>query len=286
MSFGSTRDKARFFLLAAVVLAFFVFTLLREAEEGNLRSFLGFHSFSDGGSEGGSPQGSIVEQSSERGDTSEISAPTSEEPPYAFSSSRPIEPPVQSAESVYIKVPFTSQAPYGVWDVIHEETCEEAAILMARAWMYDLPLTKENVEYELQKIVQWENLNFGTFENTSAAETALIAKRIYGMDARLIDRPTIDDIKRELRNNSVIAMGLAGRELQNPHFTPPGPVYHMIVIRGYDANGFFANDPGTYRGENFYYPFNIIEEAAHDWSGSQTTLSSSPARAIVFSKNE
>lgn len=253
MSFGSTRDTARFFLLAAVALAFFVFT---------------------------------VERGSERGDTSEIPLPPSQEPPYALSSPMPAKPPVQSAESVYIKVPFTSQAPYGVWDILHEETCEEAAVLMARAWMYDLPLTKENVEYELQRIVRWENLNFGTFENTSAAETALIAKHIYGMDARLIDRPTIDDVKRELRNNSIVVMGFAGRELQNPYFTPPGPSYHVIVIHGYDANGFFTNDPGTIRGENFYYSFENIERSAHDWNGSPATLLTSPARAIVFSKGE
>ena len=91
-------------------------------------------------------------------------------------------------------------------------------------------------------------------------------------------------MKREIVEGNLIVMGMAGRLLGNPHFKAPGPVYHMLVIKGYDETGFFTNDPGTMYGVNFYYPYEILMNAAHDWTGVEEEIYTSPAVALIISK--
>ncbi|KKR45570.1 MAG: hypothetical protein UT82_C0026G0013, partial [Parcubacteria group bacterium GW2011_GWB1_40_14] len=79
---------------------------------------------------------------------------------------------------------------------------------------------------------------------------------------------TVDTIKRELAAGNPIIVPAAGRELGNPYFTSPGPLYHMLVIRGYTSDDkFITNDPGTRRGEEYTYKFDILMNAIHDWNG-------------------
>jgi len=59
----------------------------------------------------------------------------------------------------------------------------------------------------------------------------------------------------------------AGRELGNPNFTDPGPLYHMLVVRGYTENNFITNDVGTRKGENYQYKYDVLMNAIHDWNG-------------------
>lgn len=183
-----------------------------------------------------------------------------------------------------IEIGFTSQAPYGVWDEIHKETCEEAVTVMVYAWLNGISMTSDFAEKEILKLVQWQKKNFGFFEDTKAEMTAKVAEKVYGIKSEIIYNPTIEQIKKEIDKGNSVAIGMAGKKLNNPYFKPPGPVYHMLLFRGYNSEGFFVNDPGTRRGEGFFYTFENIQEAAHDWSGSEETLLNSPPVAIVFSK--
>lgn len=189
------------------------------------------------------------------------------------------------SNGVKIEVPFTSQAPYGVWDSIHEEACEEASIIMANVWAKDISsLSREYAEVEIQKLVKWQNDNFGYFESTTAKQTAEMAEKFYGLNYRLIENPTIEDLKNELREGNVVVMGMAGRELGNPHFTSPGPLYHMLLIKGFDKTGFITNDPGTKYGGDYHYSFSTLMSSARDWRGGKIgTITKLPV-AIVFSK--
>jgi hypothetical protein len=40
----------------------------------------------------------------------------------------------------------------------------------------------------------------------------------------------------------------------------------MLVIVGYDSNGFITNDPGTRKGEGYRYSFATLMAAIHDWN--------------------
>lgn len=188
---------------------------------------------------------------------------------------------------ISINVPFVSQAPYRVWDYFHNESCEEASIVTVYAWTLGRPLTAFEIETELHKLADWERENFGKFEDTNARETAQMAEAVYGLKSRLITYPKVDDLKQELAKGNIIVMGMAGQLLENPYYTPPGPPYHMIVLRGYNDKGFFANDPGTNQiGNNFFFSNENIMESAHDWTGSKATIESGIPVALIFSKNQ
>ena len=57
-----------------------------------------------------------------------------------------------------------------------------------------------------------------------------------------------------------------GKALPNPYFRNGGPVYHALIIRGYTADAFITNDPGTRSGENFLYAYDTLLHAIHDWN--------------------
>jgi len=54
--------------------------------------------------------------------------------------------------------------------------------------------------------------------------------------------------------------------LNNPNFKQPGPIYHMLVIKGYNSWEFITNDPGTRKGNSFKYPYSTLINAVHDWN--------------------
>ena len=62
-------------------------------------------------------------------------------------------------------------------------------------------------------------------------------------------------------------MPAAGELLDNPHFKSP-PLYHMLVVRGFDSHQdiFITNDPGTRRGESYAYNRQKLFAAIHDWN--------------------
>ena len=169
-----------------------------------------------------------------------------------------------------LAVPFTSQAPFAVWDEMHGEACEEASIYMI-AEFYKGTVGKIDptvADAELYRLVAIENETFGYFEDTTAAETARLAKIAYGFSrVDLIENPTADQIKALIASGHPVIVPAAGRQLNNPNFTGDGPPYHMIVLRGYTETQFISNDPGTRRGEEYVYSVETIMTAMHDWNG-------------------
>jgi hypothetical protein len=195
------------------------------------------------------------------------------------------DPSFVSNSSNTIEVPFTSQAPYGVWDKVHNEACEEANVVMAYAWIKGIALTPEFAEGEIQRLTRWGLGKFNSYD-TTAGQTALMAKEVYGINSKIIQAPSVEEIKVELNKGNIIVAGMAGKLLENHHYRSPGPLYHMLLIKGYDDTGFITNDPGTKYGQGFHFSYNNIMQAAHDWSGLAETLLASPAVIIIFSKNQ
>ena len=212
-----------------------------------------------------------------------IHGPTSS-PTSITTSSRPPVPTLITSSTHMIAVPFSPQAPTGNWDAVHEEMCEEVTIIMAHAWVNGIALSPAFTEGEIQKLVAWENKNFGTYIDTSARQTAQMAQAIYGLHTSIVDNPTVDQIKKQIDNGNIVIMGMAGRMLHNPNYTGAGPLYHMLLIKGYDATGFITNDDGTRNGNSYHYSYTTLMAAAHDWSGDAASLTSNPSAAIVVSK--
>ncbi len=170
-------------------------------------------------------------------------------------------------DKILINMPFTTQSPFANWDELHEEACEEASLIMLRHYKNNTAIeSKEKAEEEILELVNFENEN-GHKVDVTVSELAQIARKKYNMTSgRVKTNATIEDIKREIASGRPVIIPAAGKLLENPNFRSGGPVYHMFVLKGYDKDGFIANDPGTRKGEGFRYSFDIISSAMHDWN--------------------
>ncbi len=165
-----------------------------------------------------------------------------------------------------LKVPFTTQAPAAVWDPLHEEACEEASLLMVYYYRTGQKFASPvEADAQIKKLVTWQEVNGYKVDLTAEELVAVAAGYLKLKSGRVIDNPTVDQLKAELDAGRPLIVPAAGRLLSNPYFTPPGPIYHMLVLKSYDQTGFIVNDPGTRRGESYHYSFDRIMTAMHDW---------------------
>jgi len=198
---------------------------------------------------------------------------------------------VRRQPTIIHSVPFTSQAPYAEWrNPIFEYGCEEASMIMAVRWAQGKPLTKKYARDEMVKIAAYEKKNYGFFEDTSAGDTAKLIREYFGTTSvSLKEDITVDDIIAELKKGNILIIPVHGQRVKNPYYTPPGPLEHMMVVRGYDQNTreVIVNDPGTRRGEGFRYPRDVFERAIQDYpSGFKEPIREVRKVMIVISKEK
>lgn len=192
-------------------------------------------------------------------------------PPQVAAATPTKSQPVAVAElpaEINLAVPFTPQAPHANWSPPYKELCEEASVLMAMSYINKQKIpTPEFANAELLKIRDFEVKRFGYYEDTTIEETAVIIREYYKYNrVKVLANPTVENIKQAVAGGQLVIVPAAGRLLGNPYFTPPGPLYHMIVIKGYTKDGrFIVNDPGTRRGADYIYSANTIMNALHDW---------------------
>jgi hypothetical protein len=171
-------------------------------------------------------------------------------------------------DKVFIKVPFTSQAPFAIWDEKHEEACEEASLIMIKYYLDKKALNKDIAEKEIQDMIKFEIKKYGDYKDSDAGETMKLADDFYGIkNLKVIYNFKAEDIKKYLAKNNPIIIPAAGRELGNPNFTAPGPLYHNLVLVGYEGNTIITNDPGTRKGEGYKYDVEVLYKAIHDFPG-------------------
>lgn len=176
-----------------------------------------------------------------------------------------VEKSLPSQASIY--VPFQVQAPNANWDATHEEACEETSLIMVYHAQTDTKISG-NGETEILKMIEYESTN-DIKPDVTVTELEAIAVDYLGLKTgRVVTDATVDDIKREIASGRPVIVPAAGKVLPNPNFRNGGPLYHMLVVKGYDANGFITNDPGTRNGEGFRYTFDSLFNAIHDWDAS------------------
>ena len=191
-----------------------------------------------------------------------------------------MEPPSE----INLDVPFYPQAPDADWGMPWQEACEEAAIILAYYYASDQPLTKEKFKEEIRGLVEWQNEHFGSYEHTNIEQTAQMIREYFDYPIlEIVDNPTIDQIKQAVSQGHPVVAPFAGRQLGNPFYTGEGPLYHMMVIKGYDEKRFITNDVGTKRGHNFIYPYKTIMSAMHEWHDTDINLGAK--KVIVLNSN-
>jgi hypothetical protein len=175
---------------------------------------------------------------------------------------------VELPKIVNHSVPFTSQAPLGDWKLPYQEACEEASLMMATHYLLNKGgFTTQSANRELRSLLAFVE-NEGYAIDITAEETVEVARRYYGdsIEVEAVYDFDVVDIKTILADGGLVIMPFSGRQLPNPHFRAPGPLYHMLVVKGYNDTGFITNDPGTKFGANFTYSYDAIMHANHDWN--------------------
>lgn len=171
---------------------------------------------------------------------------------------------------VNLAVPFLAQAPKQNWNMPYQEACEEASMIMVNAFYQGrtTPFSAEEGDKAILDLVAFEEAR-GLKPDLTAAEVMETMNRKWEFDTVLTRIPvTVDSIKRALANGYPVIIPVDGKALKNPRFRNGGPLYHMLVIKGYVGDQYWiTNDPGTKFGADFTYPIDHLVSVAHDWNG-------------------
>ncbi len=158
------------------------------------------------------------------------------------------------------------------------------SLIMVHHFLAGTGLTREQAEQEIQAMVHWET-EHGYPQDVTVAELGAIAQQYYGYTPRVIEDPTLEDLKQLLAGGSPVIVPAAGRDLGNPYFSGEGPWYHMLVLTGYGWWDFVTNDPGTKRGEGYAYDFETLLRAIHDWTGIKEEIRKGRSAVLVLEKS-
>ncbi|MFH0780275.1 MAG: C39 family peptidase [Parcubacteria group bacterium] len=167
-------------------------------------------------------------------------------------------------EKINWPVAFAPQAPTGNWSLPYQETCEEASLILADKYFKNEKLDNAVMDSELLKLVKWETKTFGYYTDTNVEQVKQMAEQYFNLKAEISSDVSIENMKKQLAAGNLIIAPFAGRLLHNPNYSGMGPIYHFMLIRGYDEKYFYTNDVGTRKGDNYKYDYATIINAIHD----------------------
>ena len=157
---------------------------------------------------------------------------------------------------------------------------------MVKYYLDGKELSPQIAENEIQSLKEYQMKKYGRFEDSDMKELAQIASDFYGLDnLKVVYDFSVQDVKKELAKKNPIIVPTAGRQLGNPFFTQPGPLYHNLVLVGYDGNKIITNDPGTKRGEGFEYDINVLFASIHDFPGDKNKITQGRKAMIIIDQN-
>jgi hypothetical protein len=185
-----------------------------------------------------------------------------------YENSKPREDIVTPAK-VLIDIPFLAQAPTANWDDPRQQDgCEEASLLMAHLWLTGQTMTVKQAEAEIIAMSDWQEEKYGEFVDRSMTDTGKMFADYYNHTNYEIKRGiTAEDIKQELALGNIVIVPTNGQILDNPNYTAPGPITHMLPVIGYDDNAgvFITNDPGTRNGKQFKFEYDRLIDSIYDY---------------------
>jgi hypothetical protein len=187
--------------------------------------------------------------------------------------------------TVILQVPFSTQAPNDSWS--RNEDCEETSITMANAFLTGTTedkLPPDAAQTAINNLKAWENANLGYNANTGVEATTKMAEGAFGLTITQIQNFTEADLKTALDENYPILLPINAKLLDNAQYANGGPIYHMIVLRGYKGDTFIVNDPGTTGGDGNEYPFSVLQNASADWNEATNSIDPTRKFALVVSK--
>lgn len=188
-----------------------------------------------------------------------------------------------------IKTAFIQQAPEKNWGLPWQDTCEEGALLTVFYYYQKTTPSLTDQKAAILAMLDYENSqNFPIDINLS--QMAQVAQNYLHLLPKIIDHPTIDQIKQSIAADVPVIVPANGKILftENAHFKSGGPWYHNIVILGYDdvQQQFIVHDVGTQFGAYFHYSYKLLMSAIHDFPPSlnKEDINSGTSRALILLK--
>ncbi|MDD3284257.1 MAG: C39 family peptidase [Patescibacteria group bacterium] len=192
-------------------------------------------------------------------------------------------PRPQTKLEINLKIPFTIQSPDQKWDEDYKEGCEEASILMVYSFLENKDITVESAMKDIGDMISWQKESFGSQFDLSATTTIELAENFFNVSGEIIEFNSIEDMKDILSSGVPLILPTAGRELKNPNFKGVGPLYHMLVVKGFTKEGMMiTNDPGTRKGKDYIYDENILWNAIADWDSGLKNLNVNKKIGIIL----
>lgn len=101
----------------------------------------------------------------------------------------------------------------------------------------------------------------------------------------MVDNPTVEDLKAEIRAGRPIISLHYGFDLKNPNieFSPTLSSYHTIVLVGFndDKRIFYSHDPGdAVDGAYHEYSYETVMNSMHDYDGERNKADGMPR--VIF----
>lgn len=171
-------------------------------------------------------------------------------------------------------VPFTTQAPLGMWEAPWSDYGEEACVWMAMKWAAGEDFSSiYNTADDLNAIAAWEEANIGSSKLADIPQVLQIVVNYFGYTKTYLSGDITEaGLRAFLDDGAVLILPVNGQILANPNYSDPAPEHHMIVVYGVTETGFLANDPGTRRGEGVEYETQKILDAIQDLEGERVML--------------
>lgn len=167
-----------------------------------------------------------------------------------------------------IKTAFVPQAPEKIWSEPWQDACEESALLTVYYYYQSLSPSIETMVNDLNSLFEFETKQ-GWSHDVNISQMATISAKLWNYQVKIIDNPSVEDIKIYLSQDIPIVIPANGKTLykENKHFKSGGPWYHNLVILGYDDNKkqFTVHDVGTQFGAYFHYSYGVVMDSIHDF---------------------
>jgi Peptidase_C39 like family len=173
----------------------------------------------------------------------------------ATDSPTPSPPPPTGA---LLAIPYTVQAPFANWK-FHQESCEEAAVLMYHDFLQGDTRTNippAEADQQLRALKAWQVQNWGSEKDLTIDRTGQLAQAYFGFHYQVI-QVTEDSIRQAIAAGHPVVIPVMTHSLQNPHYGPR-TVYHELLIKGYSGAGVVSNDAGVQEGKDWFYSWSIL----------------------------
>ena len=193
--------------------------------------------------------------------------------------------PTAALGATELPVPFTPQPPDANWAQPWHDACEESSIYMVHKYYLNSPIADiADAKKGILEIFSMKHQLHGESYDETVATISDIINAYLPWSARVVDNPTVTQIKAEIDAGRPVIAPFAAPELENQYFSGSFP-YHVAVISGYDdeEHVFITQEPGTKFGKDFRYSYDNIMSSMHDFVAGNVPAGK---KRVVFTSPE